>query len=80
MPRPGYFERVGEFTLWRPPVPYVPPDLINSAAFLYPSEGDARRGTKWGGSGFLVGVRSGPYHAHLYVVSNDHVVHTSPAV
>lgn len=77
---PGHLEQVGRFTLWRRPVPYVTPEIVNAAVFLYRSAADAEAGVRWGGSGFLVGVQSGSYHAHLYAVSNDHVVHSFPVV
>lgn len=77
---PGHLEKVGGFTLWRRPVPYIKPEIVNSAVFLYASEGDACAGVRWGGSGFLVSVPSGEYHSHLYVVSNDHVIHGFPVV
>lgn len=70
--------------VWEPPVPFVPPSLLGSSVFLYGSESDARKGTHWGGSGFLLGVsvpsEVGPAWVHLYAVTNDHVRRTAPVV
>lgn len=61
-------------------MPYVNPELLGSSIFLYGSESDASNGANWGGSGVLVGIQSqaSPSHAHLYAVTNDHVVQNCP--
>jgi hypothetical protein len=65
-------------------MPYVGPTIIGTSVFLYGSADDAKSGTDWGGSGFLVGVpvpsETGPAWVHLYAATNDHVVHNSPVV
>jgi hypothetical protein len=61
---------------WESPVPFLPPPLIESGVFLYPTRVDAEDRQKWGGSGFLVGVncKTNPaYYVHLYIVTNEHV-------
>jgi len=51
------------------------PHYLNCTVYLYPSEKDARDGTRVGGSGFIVGIESRHkpkvYHA---IVTNRHVV------
>ena len=44
--------------------------------YLYPSKEDATRGTKFGGTGFLVSYSPKHYqirHPHVYAVTNHHV-------
>jgi hypothetical protein len=57
-------------------MPYVDPRLRNCAIYLYPSVQMAQDGANFGGTGFVVGVPSSvlPEGAHLYAVTNEHVV------
>lgn len=50
-------------------------DALETVFFLYPSEDDARRGAKTGGTGFLVRVQSERVMGHYnYAVTNRHVI------
>jgi hypothetical protein len=56
-------------------VPPIPQSLLNCTVYLYESVEAARDGESFGGSGFLVGVRSeDPYGIHCYAVTNSHVI------
>ena len=84
---PGHWERrvAGDgslFWAWRRPVPRIDGKLISCSIFLYPSVDDPRAGRGWGGSGFLLGVRSTAHPAmvHLYAVTNDHVRIAAPVL
>jgi hypothetical protein len=58
-----------------PSVPRIADHLLNSVAYLYPSEAEAEDGVKLGGSGFFVGIRLGlPGLELLCLVTNKHVV------
>lgn len=75
---------------WEPIMPRISDDIADCAIFLYPSEMDAKEGARYGGSGFLVGVPYGASNpteavnlfrsiqdrsrAHIYAVTNSHVV------
>jgi hypothetical protein len=51
--------------------------IMDTVFFLYPTEEDARAGTKYGGTGFLVGVPSKRWpdeYYHIHGVSNWHVI------
>jgi hypothetical protein len=48
--------------------------MLECPVYLYQSEEDARQGIAYGGSGFLVGVSSGQGWAHVYAVTNSHVI------
>ena len=68
-------------------MPRIPDDLIDIIIYLYPSVQAAQDGEQFGGSGFLVGVRSQTYpddttKAHNYAVTNSHVIRegSSPIV
>jgi hypothetical protein len=66
-------------------MPKVPPMIRNGAFYLYPTAEDARKGSNFGGTGFLVGLPSklhGKYgRGHIYAVTNWHVsVQGSPVV
>lgn len=56
-------------------MPAIPPSVLNTVTYLYPSREDAKAGRNFGGSGFLVGVPSNthPCFSHVYLVSNYHV-------
>jgi hypothetical protein len=57
----------------------IPDELIDCAAFLYPSRKQADDGDKAGGTGFFVGVdwSSNAHRRHLYVVTNKHNITAS---
>jgi hypothetical protein len=56
-------------------LPRIQDDLLNSVAYLYPSEAEAADGVKLGGSGFFVGSPLGlPGLEFLFIVTNKHVV------
>lgn len=50
--------------------------VLGSVIYLYESPEDAEKGREFGGSGFLLSVRSEvhPDYLHIYAVSNKHVV------
>jgi hypothetical protein len=50
--------------------------------FMYETEADAEARAGWGGSGFLVGVNSDTYPelAHIYAVTNAHIVSNHPVI
>jgi hypothetical protein len=57
-------------------MPRVPDFVLNCVVYLYCSEDDAKDGSTYGGTGFLLGVPSEmakPF-VHLYVVTNRHLV------
>lgn len=62
--------------VWEPPMPRVPDFLLNCVVYLYCSEQDAKDGSLYGGTGFLLGIpsESVPPFVHLYVVTNRHLV------
>lgn len=66
-------------------MPKIPAMIRNAAFYLFPTAEDARRGTNFGGTGFLIGVPS-KLHAkygrgHIYAVTNWHVaVQGSPVI
>jgi len=49
--------------------------LLNTVIYLYASEDDAKKGSRTGGSGFLLSVASGtiPGRKHTFAVTNQHV-------
>lgn len=57
-------------------MPKIDPYWLDSVVYVYRSEADARAGVRAGGSGFITYVRSKTVEpwAHLYVVTNDHVI------
>jgi len=74
------FDKRPPYTRW---IPYGMPQLgqykwiMDIVFFLYPSEEDARNGTEYGGTGFLVAVPSKRWpkeYYHIHGVSNWHVV------
>lgn len=56
-------------------MPTIPKAVLESVVYLYPDRASALAGKSFGGSGFIVGVRSAthPTASYLYVVSNYHV-------
>jgi len=58
-------------------MPYVPPEIRNAAFYLYPTVEHARKGSNFGGSGFVIGMpskRHGRYgQVFYYAVTNWHV-------
>lgn len=57
-------------------MPKIPPTFLDGVFYLYASREDAIRGSKFGGTGFLVGIpsRELPGGNYVYAVSNWHVV------
>ena len=56
-------------------MPVIPPDFLDSVAYLYENEDAARLGIGAGGCGFFVSVPSAthPEFKHRYFVTNYHV-------
>lgn len=63
------------FTRWVPfGMPRVPPTALDCVIYLYSSEEEARKGSEFGGTGFLVGVPSRfPGRGWVFAVTNWHV-------
>ena len=60
-----------------PPMPRIRDELLECAIYLYPDEAAADAGSRVGGSGFLVGVRTHGLPTDfwfLYAVTNAHVI------
>jgi hypothetical protein len=71
--------RDGPYRVWNCPVPHIPKQWLDAVVYLYPSEDDARRGTRAGATGFVVSVPLEDEHlprghSHHYVVTNAHAV------
>jgi hypothetical protein len=64
------------FTVWREPVPRIPWTILNSIIYTYKDGIEADTGSPFGGSGFLVSMRSEVHRGltHIYAVTNAHVV------
>jgi hypothetical protein len=63
-------------------MPRIDDTILHCSIYLYVSEDDAKAGTPWGGSGFLVGV---PFTTdkdsyHIYAVTASHVIETDATV
>jgi hypothetical protein len=54
-------------------LPPIPPNYLDSVAFLYGSEDAATEGRGFGGSGFICGVPIGKFAHAYYIVTNKHV-------
>jgi hypothetical protein len=63
-------------------VPYLPPGAVGPSIFLYPTVEQAKARTAFGGSGFLVGLRSRANYSyvHLHAVTNEHVATVAPVI
>lgn len=63
-------------------LPRVPNRLLNAVVFIYATVEDAYAGRSAGGTGFLVSVpfETDNKYAHLYLVTNSHVVKRSPSL
>jgi len=63
---------------WVEPVPRIPQVISNSIVYLYRDRLEADAGTEIGGSGFLLAIMDRDSHppgpAHIYVVTNKHVI------
>ncbi len=56
-------------------MPRIDEQYLNSVCFLYPSKAEARKGTKYGGSGFFISAPSKTRKClHYYIVTNKHVI------
>lgn len=66
------------FAVWVPiGMPRIPPTILDCVFYLYPDEAAANEGHNFGGTGFFVAMPSERFpdkFAHLYAVSNWHVV------
>jgi hypothetical protein len=58
------------------PLPYINPEILECAVYLYPSEAAAEDGEHMGGTGFLIAFPADPegHDSVLAVVTNRHVV------
>lgn len=75
-----YSKRGYHYFVLEPEVPRIDDNLLNSVAYLYPSEAEAADGVKLGGSGFFVGIRLElPRLELLCVVTNKHIVEAGSA-
>lgn len=56
--------------------------ILDNIIFLYPTKDDAKAGTDFGGSGFLVSVPSQkwPGRFHIHAVTNLHVASIAPCI
>lgn len=64
----------------RPAMPRIPDNHLQTVAFLYPTEADARAGQKVGGSGLVISVASGVADWRIrYIVTNAHVIEPAGA-
>jgi hypothetical protein len=54
-------------------MPHLPPRVLNSTFYLYPSADDARHGRNAGGTGFFFGVHVHGDNWAVYAVTNWHV-------
>ena len=63
-------------------MPRIPERFLNCAVYLYPSEVEARAGVRSGGSGFICSIPSAidKNHAHIYVVTNSHVIEAGSTI
>lgn len=66
-------------------MPRVPREWLNAVVYLYPTETDAKLGTKIGATAFIANVpveskQLPPDRAHHYLVTNDHAVHARDSV
>lgn len=63
-------------------MPKIPSRMLDCAFYLYPSEEEARRGGKAGGTGFFVGIRSQVRSdcMYMYAVTNHHVLTSGSSV
>jgi len=72
------YSRAGHpFHVWKREMRKIDDIILDCVIYLYPTMKDADAGVGAGGTGFLVGIPSEqhPPIAHLYAVSNSHVVH-----
>ena len=60
---------------WRFPCRRISKEILQCSCYLYRSESDALNGVRTGGTGFLVSMVSATGAlAHIYVVTNRHVI------
>jgi hypothetical protein len=56
-------------------MPRIDDDCLQCVIYLYPSAADAKQGTHAGGSGVILGIRSGVGgRDHIYAVTNSYVI------
>jgi hypothetical protein len=69
------------FRLLERTLPRIPDEFLDCVVYLYPSESDAKNGTRVGGTGFLVAVPEENIPGGCaYVVTNDHVAVNAGAI
>jgi hypothetical protein len=66
-------------------MPRILQGYLECVIYLYPSVEDARQGVAFGGTGFLVGIKSDVHRnldflVHQYAVTNYHVIEDSPVI
>ena len=64
-------------------MPRIPDEYLDCVLYLYPSEQDAKDGTRTGGSGFWVGMpveATEPQAYAVYAVTNRHIIENGSAV
>ena len=63
-------------------MPRIHDALLECVVYLYPSKADAERGTRVGGTGFIIGIPTTvfPDYWHGYVVTNAHVIIKAPVI
>ena len=71
-----YSKRGFPYQIWQRLMPWIEPEVLECAVYLYPSEAAAEDGMRIGGSGFVVGVpiAEGNSAMLLCVVTNKHVI------
>lgn len=67
------------YTVWSPPMPLIPSELLHCVFYLYPSQKAAEDGVQAGGTGFFIGIPIDPEDHekrawYIYAVTNKHVV------
>lgn len=71
------------YEVWKPErMPLLPPDNLAVCFFLYPTKEQSERGEARGGCGFFVGTpfESRPGKAHLYAITNGHLIDGAPGL
>lgn len=69
-----------EYAYFRRAMPWIEPQYLDCAVYLYPSEAAAQDGDRIGGSGFLLGLPlSEVSQVFLCVVTNKHAADFSRA-
>jgi hypothetical protein len=67
------------YIVWEKPMPRVADRLTSIVVYLYPSPDNAKNGTKWGGTGFMVRKKTSA-RWYDYVITNHHVAKDAPFI